>query len=99
MIVLSCTDRILANQGDSSARRSEELTVMGITRTRSEPKSFPEPAATLKDLYGVDGKAELIDGRIVPLMPTGRYPHRIAFRISRSLDDHAETIGRGEAYG
>jgi len=31
-------------------------------------------------------------------MPTGRRPHRIAFRVSRSLDDHAEATGRGEAY-
>jgi Uma2 family endonuclease len=74
---------------------------MGITRTRSEPepRSPAERAATLEDLYGVEGKAELIGGRIVPLMATGRYPSRIAFRITRSLDDHADATGRGEAYG
>ena len=73
---------------------------MGVTRTRSEPepRSAAEPIATLEDLYGVEGKAELIGGRIIPLMPTGRYPHRVAFRIARSLDDHAQTTGRGEAY-
>ena len=31
-------------------------------------------------------------------MATGRRPNRVAFRISRSLDDHAEATGRGEAY-
>jgi Uma2 family endonuclease len=31
-------------------------------------------------------------------MPTGRKPNRIAARIFRSLDDHAEATGRGEAY-
>jgi Uma2 family endonuclease len=74
---------------------------MGVARTRSEPepRSPAEPAATLEDLYAVDGKAELIGGRIVPLMATGRYPSRIAFRITRSLDDHADAKGRGEAYG
>ena len=55
-------------------------------------------AATLDDLYRVEGKAELIAGRIVPLRPTGRRPNRVASRIFRSLDDHAEATGTGEAY-
>ena len=54
--------------------------------------------ATLDDLYRESGKAELIGGRIVQLMATGRKPHRVAFRITRSLDDHAQQTGRGEAY-
>ncbi|MBL8798012.1 MAG: Uma2 family endonuclease [Planctomycetia bacterium] len=53
---------------------------------------------TLDDLYRFPGKAELIGGRIVPLMATGRRPNRIAFRISRSLDDYAQQRGVGEAY-
>ena len=57
-----------------------------------------QAAATLEDLYRVEGKAELIDGRIVPLMATGRRPSRVASRIFRSLDDYALAIGRGEAY-
>jgi Uma2 family endonuclease len=56
-------------------------------------------AASLDDLYRVKGKAELIAGRIVHFMPTGRRPSRVAFRITRSLDDYAEATGRGEAYG
>jgi Uma2 family endonuclease len=55
-------------------------------------------AATLEDLARVEGKAELIAGRIVHLMPTGRKPSRVASRIFRSLDDYAEATGRGEAY-
>jgi Uma2 family endonuclease len=54
--------------------------------------------ATLADLYRFDGKAELIGGRIVPLMATGRKPNRIGFRITRSLDDYAARVGSGEAY-
>jgi Uma2 family endonuclease len=54
--------------------------------------------ATLDDLYRFPGKAELINGRIVPLMATGRRPNRIASRIFRSLDDYAQTQGVGEAY-
>jgi Uma2 family endonuclease len=51
-------------------------------------------AASLDDLYDFDGKAELIGRRIVPLMAIGRKPNRIV----RSLDDHAEASGQGEAY-
>lgn len=54
-------------------------------------------AATLDDLYRVDGKAELIAGRIVHFMPTGFLPNRVAARIFRSLDDHAEATGQGVA--
>ncbi|HEY1859999.1 MAG TPA: Uma2 family endonuclease, partial [Gemmataceae bacterium] len=54
--------------------------------------------ATLDDLYRTPGKAELIGGRIVHLMATGRTPNRVAFRIARSLDDYADQTGKGEAY-
>jgi Uma2 family endonuclease len=53
--------------------------------------------ATLDDLYRTPGKAELIGGRIVQLMPTGYIPSRVAGHIYRSLDDHAEQSGKGEA--
>jgi Uma2 family endonuclease len=61
--------------------------------------SVTQTAATIDDLYCVEGKAELIAGRIVPLLPAGRRPSRVGFRIARSLDDHALATGRGEAYG
>jgi Uma2 family endonuclease len=54
--------------------------------------------ATLDDLYRTPEKAELIGGRIVYFMATGRKPGRIAGRIYRSLDDHAEIIHVGEAF-
>ncbi len=54
--------------------------------------------ATLDDLYRTPEKAELIGGRIVRFMATGRMPSRVAGRIYRSLDDHAAQTGRGEAY-
>jgi Uma2 family endonuclease len=60
--------------------------------------SAPERTATLDDLYRVEGKAELIAGRIVHYLATGRKPSRVAGRLFRSLDDHAEATGRGEAY-
>jgi hypothetical protein len=56
------------------------------------------PRATLADLAKAEGKAELIAGRLVPLMATGHRPNRIASRIFRSLDDFTETTGLGFAY-
>lgn len=60
--------------------------------------SGAQTAATLDDLYRVEGKAELIGGKVVPLMPTGRRPNLIAGRIYRSLAGHVEALGQGEAY-
>ncbi|WP_165245027.1 Uma2 family endonuclease [Paludisphaera soli] len=54
-------------------------------------------AATLDDLARVEGKAELVSGRIVHALPTGFRPGRVAARIFRSLDDFAEATGRGVA--
>jgi Uma2 family endonuclease len=64
----------------------------------SQLSTIAIPNATLADLAKVEGKAELIAGRIVPLMATGRRPNRVAARIFRSLDDFAEARGTGEAY-
>jgi Uma2 family endonuclease len=63
------------------------------TGTSTSPKK-----ATLADLARVTDKAELIAGRIVTLMPTGRKPNRVASRFFRSLDDYVENTGCGEAY-
>jgi Uma2 family endonuclease len=60
--------------------------------------SVTKAHATLDDLYRVDGKAELIAGRIVHIMPTGRRPNRIAGNIFVSLKNHTKATGRGEAY-
>jgi Uma2 family endonuclease len=53
---------------------------------------------TIDDLYRTEGRAELINGRIVQLGPSGWLTGRIVGRIAHSLIDHAEAIGRGEAY-
>lgn len=54
---------------------------------------------TLEDLYREDGKAELVGGRILRFLPSGRLPSRVALRIAMSLDAHARQAGRGEAFG
>jgi len=58
--------------------------------------------ATLDDLYRIPEKAELIGGRIVYLMSTGRKPGRVGGRIYRihvyraGDPEHAVTYRRGE---
>ena len=56
-------------------------------------------AATLEDLALVEGKAELVGGRIIRYMPTGDVPSEIAFEIAVSLRAHAKRTGVGIAYG
>ena len=53
--------------------------------------------ATLDDLASTPGKAELIGGRIVPLMPAGLRPNLVAGRIYRSLAEHVDATGQGVA--
>jgi Uma2 family endonuclease len=59
--------------------------------------SRTKSAASLTDLRRVRGKAELIGGKVVPLMPAGFLPGQIGGRIYRALDDFAASTGRGVA--
>lgn len=54
--------------------------------------------ATLDDLMRIEGKAELIGGRIVKLMPTGMLPSEVAANIFLSLHLHARQTKVGRAY-
>ena len=63
-----------------------------MTTTRSTTR------ATLDDLYREEGKAELIGGRIVRFMASGRLPSAVAFEIAVSLRAYAKATGRGAAY-
>lgn len=58
----------------------------------------PKPA-TLDDLMRYEGKAELIGGRIVPFMASGRIPSRIGKRILVSLDRYEQQTKLGESFG
>ncbi len=53
---------------------------------------------TLDDLYREDGKAELINGRIVRYMATGELPNLVAFEIAVHLREYAKTAKRGKAF-
>ena len=55
--------------------------------------------ATVEDLYHVpeNGKAELINGELVRMSPTGLRPARAGGKIYASLNRHEEEIGGGYA--
>lgn len=49
------------------------------------------------DLYQIEGKAEIINGEIVLMTPTGIAPGFAADEIFASLHDHAKRTGMGRA--
>jgi Uma2 family endonuclease len=53
--------------------------------------------ATIADLYQVEGKAELINGEIVQLSPTGGLPNFAASEIHVSLCEYARGVKKGLA--
>lgn len=54
--------------------------------------------ATIEDLYNVDGKAELVNGEIVHMAPTGDDPGRASLEIAMRLHRHTRQTGQGRAY-
>ena len=55
--------------------------------------------ATIADLEKVEGKAEIVNGKIVHMSPTGVFPGRAATRISARLVMHEDYRGGGIAFG
>lgn len=53
--------------------------------------------ATLEDLYKVEGKAELVNGEIVLMSPTGQRPHLAARAIFLSLYEYERRTKKGYA--
>ena len=51
--------------------------------------------ATIEDLYQEPGKAELVNGEIVRMSPTGDWPNYAASEIFVSLRNYARKIGKG----
>ncbi len=56
--------------------------------------------ATIEDLYHVpeNGKAEIVDGELILMAPTGFWPSRAAGSIYRSLSDHERKTKSGYAF-
>jgi Uma2 family endonuclease len=57
-----------------------------------------KPRATIEDLYQVEGKAELVNGEIVEMPPSGDDPSRANLSIALSLREHERRTGQGRAY-
>lgn len=55
--------------------------------------------ATIEDLYRVHGKAEIVNGEIVLMSPTGDLPGSAALEIVVSLREYARRTKLGRAYG
>jgi Uma2 family endonuclease len=55
--------------------------------------------ATIEDLYKVKGKAELVNGEIVRMSPTGGVPNYAAVEITFSLRDYVRRTKSGRAVG
>src|SRR5438876_5214062 len=53
--------------------------------------------ATIEDLNEVPGKAEILNGEIVPMSPTGAAPNYAASEIFVSLRQHARRTRAGRA--
>ena len=60
----------------------------------------PRAKATVEDLYRVpdNGKAELIDGEIVRMSPTGGIPGRASGEVYMALRDYERSGDRGYAF-
>ena len=55
--------------------------------------------ATIEDLYNVEGKAELVNGEIILMSPTGRSPGYAGDAITTSLFDYCRRLKIGRAVG
>src|SRR5438270_6443360 len=55
--------------------------------------------ATVDDLYDVEGKAEIVDGEVVPMPPTGSEPGYAGDEVFVSLRQYAKSTKRGIAVG
>ncbi|MBB4636770.1 Uma2 family endonuclease [Longimicrobium terrae] len=59
----------------------------------------PDREATLEDLEQVEGKAELVDGRLVLVSPAGDLHGTAALNVATSLKLYQRDHGGGRAYG
>jgi Uma2 family endonuclease len=57
--------------------------------------------ATIEDLYNIpeNGKAEIVNGELVRIMPTGGRPGRVGLNIVFSLRKYEEEYGGGYTFG
>ncbi len=62
------------------------------------PTKTIKRGATVKDLYRVDGKAEIVHGELVLMSPTGDMPSRASGNVYISLREYERRTRLGRAY-
>src|SRR5262249_24873867 len=69
-------------------------------RDKAQPATLSEREALIEALYRVpeDGKAEIVNGELVLMAPTGHLPSRAGGAIYRSLYEDERRTGSGFAY-
>ena len=72
---------------------NEKVITIGGTGMRTKAR------ATIEDLYKVEGKAELVNGEIVPMPPTGDEPGYAGDAILVSLFAYSKSTRTGRAVG
>jgi Uma2 family endonuclease len=72
---------------------NEKVIIMGGTGMRTKAR------ATIEDLYKVEGKAELVNGEIVHMPPTGDEPGYAGDAILVSLFAYSKSTRTGRAVG
>ena len=72
---------------------NEKVITIGGTGMRTKAR------ATIEDLYKVEGKAELVNGEIVPMPPTGDEPGYAGDAILVSLFAYSKNTRTGRAVG
>ena len=91
----------MSNAASLFKRRSAIIAVLELARKElvMSTQVSAQPKATVEDLYRVPehGKAELIDGEVVRLMPTGGIPSRASLNLAISLRLHEQAHGGGYA--
>ncbi|MBA3943199.1 MAG: Uma2 family endonuclease [Herpetosiphonaceae bacterium] len=55
--------------------------------------------ATIADLHDIEGKAEIVNGAVVAMSPTGIFPSRASSKIWLSLYSYERRVGDGIAIG
>lgn len=81
---------------------ASKTAVNPIRRQKPRSEKLPRqtrPEATIEDLYRVRGKAELVDGKILHMAPTGWKPGYAGDEIFVSLRAYVRRTGTGYAVG
>ena len=87
----------MASERHGGCRKRREATLRETRSYTAPPRHRLE--ATIDDLSRTPGKAELVNGRILHMSPTGGAPGFAGDEIFASLREHARDTGRGFAVG